>query len=129
MKGGLSIASVRQTPHPWQPKDGESERVWVAVRIRPLLAHEKLQNERMVWQTMDRTTLHFTGPDKPGQPASYLFNKVFPEVTTSGTVYEEAAEGLVASSMRGYNSTVFAYGQTGSGKTYTMQVRGTFNIR
>lgn len=95
----------------------------MGVRIRPLLAHEKQQMERSVWQTTDRTTLNYTGPDKPGQPASYLFNRVFPQASTSSSVYAEAAAGLVAASMQGYNSTLFAYGQTGSGKTYTMQVR------
>lgn len=29
-------------------------------------------------------------------------------------------EGLVESTLHGYNATVLAYGQTGSGKTYTM---------
>jgi centromeric protein E len=101
---------------------GKKERVWVAVRIRPLLELEQLARERMAWKAVGSNTLQHVDPDKPAaQCTSYQYNRVFPDSSSSEQVYTEAAAGLVAASMRGYNSTIFAYGQTGSGKTFTMQ--------
>lgn len=100
----------------------KKERVWVAVRIRPLLELEQLARERTAWDAVGSNTLQHVDPDKPAaQCTSYQYNRVFPDSSSSEQVYTEAAAGLVAASMRGYNSTIFAYGQTGSGKTYTMQ--------
>jgi centromeric protein E len=100
----------------------KKERVWVAVRIRPLLELEQLARERTAWKAVGSNNLQHVDPDKPAaQCPSYQYNRVFPDSSSSAQVYKEAAAGLVAASMQGYNSTIFAYGQTGSGKTYTMQ--------
>jgi centromeric protein E len=100
----------------------KKERVWVAVRIRPLLELEQLARERTAWKAVGSNNLQHVDLEKPAaQCTSYQYNRVFPDSSTSAQVYKEAAAGLVAASMQGYNSTIFAYGQTGSGKTYTMQ--------
>ena len=97
------------------------EKIWVAVRIRPLLELEQLAHERSAWKPLNPTTLQYIDLDKPIQSCSFQYNRVFPETAASEEVYAAAAKHLVTASMRGYNSTLFAYGQTGSGKTYTMQ--------
>ena len=40
---------------------------------------------------------------------------------TQDEIYQKAFHPLVASSIQGFNGTIFAYGQTGTGKTYTME--------
>jgi centromeric protein E len=67
--------------------------------------------------------LEYLDPERAAaqQSASYQYNRVFPETSTSEQVYADAASSLVAKASNGYNGTIFAYGQTGSGKTYTMQ--------
>lgn len=101
---------------------GKKEKIWVAVRIRPLLELEQLARERVAWKAEGSNTLQHVDPDKPAAVCpSYQYNRVFSETCSSQQVYEDAAQSLVEASMRGYNSTIFAYGQTGSGKTYTMQ--------
>jgi centromeric protein E len=91
------------------------------VRIRPLLELEQLAHERVAWKPLNTTTLQYVDAERPQAAGTYQYNRVFPDATTSGEVYQAAARSLVSATMRGYNSTIFAYGQTGSGKTYTMQ--------
>lgn len=98
------------------------ERVWVGVRIRPLLEQELLAREQPAWRAVQGNTLQYLDPEHAAaQQAAYQYNRVFPEASTSEQVYADAASSLVAAAVNGYNGTVFAYGQTGSGKTYTMQ--------
>lgn len=99
------------------------ERVWVGVRIRPLLEQELLDREQTAWKAVQDNTLQYLDPEHSAaqQSASYQYNRVFPETSTSEQVFADAASNLIAAAVNGYNGTVFAYGQTGSGKTYTMQ--------
>jgi centromeric protein E len=100
----------------------KKEKIWVAVRIRPLLELEQLARECTAWRAVGDDTLQHVDPEKPAaQCPSYQYSQVFAEDCSSQQVYAQGVQGLVAASMRGYNSTVFAYGQTGSGKTYTMK--------
>ncbi len=50
----------------------------------------------------------------------YYFDRIFPQESSTETVYRNTCEGLIDSILQGYNGCVFAYGTTGSGKTYTM---------
>lgn len=50
----------------------------------------------------------------------YYFDRIFPQGTSTETVFKNTCEGLITSVIQGYNGCVFAYGTTGSGKTYTM---------
>lgn len=43
-------------------------------------------------------------------------------------VYQVSCADIVASTLDGYNGTVFAYGVTSSGKTHTILVRGFFHV-
>lgn len=51
----------------------------------------------------------------------FAFDYVYDETSRQEEVYMNTAKELVASTLQGYNSTIFAYGQTGTGKTYTME--------
>lgn len=99
----------------------------MGVRIRPLLEQELLAREQSAWREEQGTTLQYVAaePSSAGTStsgaASYQYNRVFPETSTSEHVYADAASSLTAAAVNGYNGTIFAYGQTGSGKTYTMQ--------
>lgn len=98
------------------------EKIWVAVRVRPLLEQEQLARERVAWKAVGIDTLQHVDSDRsPTQCLSYHYNRVFSDTCSSEQVYQLAAQRLVRASLRGYNGTIFAYGQTGSGKTYTMQ--------
>jgi centromeric protein E len=96
------------------------------VRIRPLLEAELLAREATAWRPSSADGLQFTDPQRPAaaqqrQQAALTYSRVFSEVTTSEAVYGDAARGLLAAALRGFNATLLAYGPTGSGKTFTMQ--------
>ncbi|GIL83344.1 hypothetical protein Vretifemale_12169 [Volvox reticuliferus] len=106
---------------PIQPP-GKTEKVWVGVRIRPLLPQEKDAKETVAWTATSQGTLTCLTEEKNVyQQSSYQYDKVFGESTSSEEVYAAAAQPMVRSAMKGYNCTLFAYGQTGSGKTTTMR--------
>ncbi|EFJ47441.1 CENPE type kinesin-like protein [Volvox carteri f. nagariensis] len=101
---------------------GKTEKVWVGVRIRPLLPHEKEAKEAVAWTAGNQSTLTCLAEEKNAyQQSTYQYDRVFGERTTSEEVYASAAQPMVRSAMKGYNCTLFAYGQTGSGKTTTMR--------
>jgi hypothetical protein len=103
----------------------------VFVRIRPLLQMEA--GEKVMWQATNKSTLacldheatsvNSMGGSKGSGKASflnsgsstYLYNRVFPDSSSTDEVYLEAAHPIVLSAMNGYNGTVFTYGQTASG--------------
>ena len=118
-----SSATSTCLPDAAQQSSSRKERVWVGVRIRPLLEQELLAREQPAWQAVKDNTLQCLEPERLAaqQSTSYQYNRVFPESSTSQQVYADAASSLVAAAVNGYNGTIFAYGQTGSGKTHTMQ--------
>lgn len=93
------------------------ERVRVAVRIRPMMKHEKNHNNIVEVESMKRVYLKTDG----APTRAFRFNAVLDERTTQDQVFENCNIGdLIDSAMEGYSATIFAYGQTGSGKTYSM---------
>ncbi|GLJ15113.1 hypothetical protein SUGI_0247080 [Cryptomeria japonica] len=100
--------------------DGGAEKdimqcVQVAVHIRPLINHERLQGCKECITVI------------PGEPQvqigthSFTFDHVYGCTgSPSSAIFEECVAPLVDGLFQGYNATVLAYGQTGSGKTYTM---------
>ncbi|KAG6410101.1 hypothetical protein SASPL_128150 [Salvia splendens] len=85
--------------------DQESERVRVAVRIRPKNAEDL--------SDVDHADCVELQPE-------VLFDEVLTESASQKRVYEAVAKPVVESVLDGYNGTVMAYGQTGTGKTYTL---------
>uniref|UniRef100_A0AAG5DUG3 Kinesin motor domain-containing protein n=1 Tax=Anopheles atroparvus TaxID=41427 RepID=A0AAG5DUG3_ANOAO len=97
------------------PDEDKESSVRVAVRIRPQMSREIIDNCRVCTQVT---------PDEPqvclGSDKAFTFDYVFDVTTTQVSVYNKCIEKLVDGALQGYNATVLAYGQTGSGKTYTM---------
>ena len=57
-----------------------------------------------------------------GDGATFTFDRVFGEDSTSAAIYDDVVRDVVQSvAQKGIDGTVFAYGQTSSGKTHTMQ--------
>ncbi|KAG2490984.1 hypothetical protein HYH03_010657 [Edaphochlamys debaryana] len=99
-----------------------TEKVWVGVRIRPLLRHEVDAKETVAWRSQGTGTLVCQAEEKNVYQANtYQYDRVFSDTCNSDEVYAAAAQPMVRSAMEGYNCTLFAYGQTGSGKTTTMR--------
>ncbi|KAH9314827.1 hypothetical protein KI387_023454 [Taxus chinensis] len=100
--------------------DGGAEKdltqcVQVAVNIRPLINHERLQGCK------ECITVISGEPQVQIGTHSFTFDHVYGSTATpSLAVFEECVAPLVDGLFQGYNATVLAYGQTGSGKTYTM---------
>ncbi|XP_028910433.1 kinesin-like protein KIF27 isoform X2 [Ornithorhynchus anatinus] len=92
----------------------------VAVRIRPLLSQEVLDNHQVCVRK-----LPYTQQIAVGNSHTFMFDFVFDENATQDDIYTRCIRSLVIALLEGYNATIFTYGQTGSGKTYTMG--GEFN--
>ena len=96
---------------------GKSECVKVAIRVRPMNAHEKEQNSTLCVEVdTANNTVSVTKTDTK----TFQFDYVYPMETTQRQIYDEVAFPIVDSIFQGYNGTIFAYGQTGCGKTFTM---------
>ncbi|KAL0928168.1 hypothetical protein M5K25_000037 [Dendrobium thyrsiflorum] len=102
---------------------GEEERIFVSVRVRPLISQEIEKNDHSKWEIINNTTiiLKSNTPDRSVVlPCAYTFDRVFGHNSDTRQVYEEGAKEVALSVVNGINSSIFAYGQTSSGKTYTM---------
>eukprot|EP01059_Diplonema_ambulator_P019726 TRINITY_DN33370_c0_g1_i1.p1 TRINITY_DN33370_c0_g1~~TRINITY_DN33370_c0_g1_i1.p1 ORF type:complete len:987 (+),score=103.96 TRINITY_DN33370_c0_g1_i1:76-2961(+) len=89
-----------------------TERIKVAVRVRPMIASEKGDANAI---ECSKGTVFVEGV-KEGMGYDYVFGGD----SSQKDVYREAVSPLVDTWVNGYNACLFAYGQTGSGKTFTM---------
>ena len=118
-------------------KSAKNFHVKVAVRVRPLLGHDRRQQAAVEIDTA-RGEVLVLDPEKlfPGrkQEIDYLradksrdrcynFDYVFDGHTTNDDVFDRACAPLADSVLNGFNATVFAYGQTGSGKARAAAAR------
>ncbi|XP_064077549.1 kinesin-like protein KIF19 isoform X2 [Macrobrachium nipponense] len=106
-----------------------SERLMVAVRIRPLKSEEKAKGSFRITQPIDNKMMTLQEPDagkndhlrqNRNKDKQFMFDRLFGEESTQKEVYEETTKPLVEDVLKGFNATVFAYGATGAGKTFTM---------
>ncbi|KAH3767668.1 carboxy-terminal kinesin 2 [Pelomyxa schiedti] len=104
----------------WQEQIGS---IRVYCRIRPELSDKELAQFQFEQDYREVIILE-PSKDVTGSPTlkkhPFLFDKVFPKMTTQEEVFQEIAP-LVQSVLDGYHCCIFAYGQTGSGKTFTME--------
>lgn len=100
----------------------DKEKIFVAVRLRPLNEREIAHNDVSDWECINNTTIFYknTLSERSLSPTAYAYDRVFGYDCSTREVYEEAAKGVALSVLSGINSSIFAYGQTCSGKTYTM---------
>ncbi|KAK4487433.1 hypothetical protein RD792_005932 [Penstemon davidsonii] len=105
-----------------QDSSAQEEKIFVAVRLRPLNERELSKNDVADWECINNTTVIFKNSfqERSMFPTAYTFDRVFRSDSPTRQVYEEAAKKIALSVLSGMNSTIFAYGQTSSGKTYTM---------
>ena len=99
---------------------GASQRVRVAVRVRPLNDREA---GSAVVRCLDPGSLELMCPSAGGVRAAKTFN--FDLCAHEGMGQDDifgsvGARELLDSALRGMKATMFAYGATGSGKTHTI---------
>jgi len=84
------------------------ERVRVAMRLRPMLAHETSRSDNSIVSVPDSTHVHLNLKTGLKQ---FRFNAVLPQTTTQIEVFQQCGvHELVDSALEGYATTVFAYG-------------------
>ncbi|CAG9463380.1 unnamed protein product [Pedinophyceae sp. YPF-701] len=97
--------------------------VVVAVRVRPLLAHEAQHATELLSLEPDHAAVHI----QPRGDASklgkdYKFDAVLGPDHSQQDVFEAlSVPHLLSRVLDGFHATIFCYGQTGSGKTHTME--------
>ena len=122
-----AAAAQHEGPAPTGAKAGgkrmsfATERVRVAVRIRPLVAHEADQVPSV--RCIDRGALKSRrrASRRRQYHQKYEFDLCLGPSSTEDAVFEAlGAKALLDRSLSGIKATVFAYGATGSGKTHTI---------
>ncbi|XP_009767346.1 kinesin-like protein KIN-7E isoform X1 [Nicotiana tabacum] len=105
-----------------QGSGAHEEKIFVAVRLRPLNEREIANNDVSDWECINNTTILYKNAlsERSLFPTACAYDRVFSSECSTRQVYEEAAKGVALSVLSGFNSSIFAYGQTSSGKTYTM---------
>ena len=93
-----------------------SERIKVAIRIRPFLPNEDSSNKAINLIPEDENTIILY---KESQFFQGTFNQIFSYNSTQKEVFGFIKPCLL-NIQKGINCAIMAYGQTGTGKTYTM---------
>lgn len=110
-------------------QDGETRRIQVLVRVRPLTG--SAEDKVVVAVGELGTSIQIQSSNNHGNVGGSLgaggmttvtecaFDRVFGPSATQEDLFS-AVEPSVRAAIDGYNATVFAYGQTGTGKTHTL---------
>ncbi|GFP94347.1 armadillo repeat-containing kinesin-like protein 1, partial [Phtheirospermum japonicum] len=98
----------------------ESERVRVAIRLRPKNAEDISDADYADCVELQPELKRLKLRKNNWSSDFYRFDELFTESASQKRVYEAVAKPVVESVLDGYNGTVMAYGQTGTGKTYTL---------
>ncbi|KAI3807354.1 hypothetical protein L1987_23281 [Smallanthus sonchifolius] len=103
-------------------EDGQGEKIFVSVRVRPMNAKELAKNDTSDWECVNNNTIVYknASTERSTYPNAYTFDRVYGNESTTREVYEVGVKRLALSALNGINTSIFAYGQTSSGKTYTM---------
>ncbi|KAM3601814.1 uncharacterized protein V6R79_019269 [Siganus canaliculatus] len=113
--------------------DGNSERVKVFLRVRPLTTTEREKGEEQgCVAVQDEETLLLKAPKESHNMRAaergitqsmhkFSFSKIFGAETTQQHFYESTMKKMVTDVLHGENRLLYTYGVTNSGKTYTIQ--------
>ncbi|KAI3762790.1 hypothetical protein L1987_53231 [Smallanthus sonchifolius] len=103
-------------------EDGQGEKIFVSVRVRPMNAKELAKNDTSDWECVNNNTIVYknASTERSMYPNAYTFDRVYGNESTTREVYEVGVKRVALSVLNGINTSIFAYGQTSSGKTYTM---------
>eukprot|EP00906_Rhabdomonas_costata_P010915 RCo015358 len=101
------------------------ENIKVAVRVRPMLDHERERGEKECVE-VDVASSQVIVKGEAGAPYTFTFDYVFNKSFSQKDIFIQVTQPMIEATMEGFNSTIFAYGQSGSGKTHTMA--GSFEI-
>ncbi|KAL4584240.1 hypothetical protein LXL04_008835 [Taraxacum kok-saghyz] len=118
-----SISGDEFDPSDELDSNAREEKIFVAVRLRPLNEKEIAKNDLSDWECINKTTIIYKSnnqSDRPMYPNAFTFDRVYRYDSTTKQIYDEGVKTIALSVLNGINSSVFAYGQTSSGKTYTM---------
>ncbi|KAL0317341.1 UNVERIFIED_CONTAM: Kinesin-like protein KIN-UC [Sesamum angustifolium] len=115
-----SVTPISRTRSLPLEDDPESERVRVAVRLRPKNAEDLADSDYSDCVELQPELKRLKLRKNNWSSESYRFDEVFTESASQRRIYEVVAKPVVESVLDGCNGTVMAYGQTGTGKTYTL---------
>ncbi|XP_076606951.1 kinesin-like protein KIF20A [Chaetodon auriga] len=116
--------------------EGNSEKVKVFLRIRPLTETERSRGEEQGCVVVqDEETLLLKAPKESQNMRTaergitqsmhkFSFSKIFGAETTQQQFYECTMKKMVKDVLQGENRLLYTYGVTNSGKTYTIQGSG-----
>ncbi|XP_045895747.1 kinesin-like protein KIF20A isoform X2 [Micropterus dolomieu] len=116
--------------------EGNTERVKVFLRIRPLIKTERdMGEEQGCVAIQDEETLLLKAPKESQNMRTaergitqsmhkFTFSKIFGPETTQQQFYECTMKTMVKDVLQGENRLLYTYGVTNSGKTYTIQGSG-----
>jgi hypothetical protein len=97
-------------------EDQDSDKIKVAVRVRPLLKQD-IGKDDIVIIGKDKETIQIADGVHLIQSQ---YSKVFGSTSNTQEEIYRFTKDSISQVLKGFNCTIFAYGQTGSGKTYTM---------
>lgn len=109
-------------------KSGNSNRILVFVRLRPMAKKEKEAGSRCCVKIVNRRDVYLTEFANENdylrlkrlRGRHFAFDASFPDSSSQHEVYSTSTAELVEAVLQGRNGSVFCYGATGAGKTYTM---------
>uniref|UniRef100_A0A8D0AA11 Kinesin-like protein n=1 Tax=Sander lucioperca TaxID=283035 RepID=A0A8D0AA11_SANLU len=136
--GGLSRPRLPEISviSPGSCDEGNTERVKVFLRIRPLTETENVRGEEQgCVAVQDEETLLLKAPKESQNMRTaergitqsmhkFSFSKIFGPETTQQQFYECTMKKMVKDVLQGENRLLYTYGVTNSGKTYTIQGTG-----
>ncbi|KAM6986663.1 kinesin-like protein KIF20A [Aplochiton taeniatus] len=113
--------------------EGNTDKVKVYLRIRPLSEAEKasgeelgcvfVQNEETLILKAPKDSMNMKNAERGISQSmhKFTFSQIFNSETTQQEFYESTMKEMVKDVLRGENRLLYTYGVTNSGKTYTIQ--------
>ncbi|KAL0325799.1 UNVERIFIED_CONTAM: Kinesin-like protein KIN-7G [Sesamum radiatum] len=104
---GGSIIGFGEDLVDWDGQDSsaQEEKIFVAVRVRPLNERELGKNDVSDWECINSTTIVFKNSlaERSLLPTAHTFDRVFGTEAPTRQVYEEAAKKIALSVLSGMN--------------------------